>query len=382
MKYRTFGRLDWRPSALGFGAMRLPTIGGDSAQIDEPEATRMIRYAIDRGVNYFDTAYGYHQGNSERVLGRALQDGYRARVKLATKMPAWLVKSADDFDRFLDEQLAKLQTPFIDFYLIHGLRAERWQTVRDLGVREWAERKIAEGKFGGLGFSFHDSFEVFSQILNEYDGWAMCQIQYNYMDTEHQAGVRGLHLAAERGLAVVVMEPLRGGLLAGPPPPSVQMLWDSAAVRRTPADWALQWLWNQPEVSVALSGMSTMLQVEENLASAERSAAAPLTADELALVGRVRNQYRALTPIPCTDCKYCQPCPHKVAIPRIFDLYNMAQIYNAPDRARRAYEQWVREEERANCCLECGECESKCPQGIPIIEWLEKADRYLTAESA
>jgi hypothetical protein len=379
MKYRTFGRLDWRPSALGFGAMRLPTIGGDSAQIDEPEATRMIRYAIDHGVNYFDTAYGYHQGNSERVLGRALQDGYRARVKLATKMPAWLVKSADDYDRFLDEQLEKLQTPFIDFYLIHGLRAERWQTVRDLGVREWAERKIAEGNFGRLGFSFHDSFEVFSQILNEYDGWAMCQIQYNYMDTEHQAGVRGLHLAAERGLAVVVMEPLRGGLLAGPPPESVQTLWDAAAIRRTPADWALQWVWDQPEVSVALSGMSTLQQVVENLASAERSAAAPLSADELALVGRVRDQYRALTPISCTDCKYCQPCPNKVAIPRIFDLYNMAMIYNAPDRARRAYEHWVREEERANCCLECGECESKCPQGIQIIEWLGKADRYLTA---
>jgi len=381
MKYRTFGRLDWRPSALGFGAMRLPTIGGDSAQVDEPEATRMIRYAIDHGVNYFDTAYGYHQGNSERVLGRALQDGYRARVKLATKMPAWLVKSADDFDRFLDEQLEKLQTPFLDLYLIHGLRAERWQAVRDLGVREWAERKIAEGKFGRLGFSFHDSFEVFSQILNEYDGWAMCQIQYNYMDVEHQAGTRGLRLAAERGLAVVVMEPLRGGLLAGPPPSSVQALWDSAAVRRTPADWALQWLWNQPEVSVALSGMSTMQQVEENLASAERSDAAPLSADELALMGRVRDEYRALTPIPCTDCKYCQPCPNKVAIPRIFELYNMAMIYNAPDRARRAYEHWVREEERANCCLECGECESKCPQGIQIIEWLEKADRYLTAVS-
>ncbi len=382
MKYRTFGRLAWRPSALGFGAMRLPTLGGDSAQIDEPEATRMIRYAIDHGVNYFDTAYGYHQGNSERVLGRALQDGYRARVKLATKMPAWLVKSADDFDRFLDEQLAKLQTPFIDFYLIHGLRAERWQTVRDLGVRAWAERKIAEGKIGGLGFSFHDSFEVFSQILNEYDGWAMCQIQYNYMDVEHQAGVRGLQLAAERGLAVVVMEPLRGGLLAGPPPASVQALWDAAAIRRTPADWALQWVWDQPEVSVALSGMSTMQQVVENLASAERSAAAPLSADELALVGRVRDQYRMLTPIPCTDCKYCQPCPHKVAIPRIFDLYNMAMIYNAPDRARRAYQQWVREDERANCCLECGECESKCPQGIQIIEWLGKVDRYLTMETA
>jgi len=382
MQYRTFGRLDWQPSALGFGAMRLPTIGGDSAQIDEPEATRIIRYAIDHGVNYVDSAYPYHGGNSEIFLGRALKDGYRERIKLATKMPCWLVNSADDFDRYLDEQLARLQTASIDFYLLHGLRADRWQTVRDLGVREWAERKIAEGKFRHLGFSFHDSFEVFSQILDGYDGWAMCQIQYNYMDEQHQAGVRGLHLAAKKGLAVVVMEPLRGGLLAGPPPENVQALWASASIQRTPADWALQWLWDQPEVSVALSGMSTMQQVQENLVSAERSGLAPLTESELALIGQVRDQYSALTPIPCTDCKYCQPCPNKVAIPRIFDLYNTAMIYNAPDRARRAYEQWVREEERANCCLECGECESKCPQGIEIIEWLGKADRYLVSEKS
>ena len=214
------------------------------AQIDEPEATRIIRHAIDHGVNYVDSAYPYHGGNSEKFLGRALQDGYRERIKLATKMPAWLVKESADFDRYLDEQLARLQTASIDFYLLHGLRAERWQTVRDLGVREWAERKMAEGRIGRLGFSFHDSFEVFSQILDEYDGWAMCQIQYNYMDEQHQAGVRGLRLAAEKGLAVVVMEPLRGGLLAGPPPESVQALWASAPVQRTPADWALQWLWN------------------------------------------------------------------------------------------------------------------------------------------
>ncbi len=380
MEYRTFGRLNWRPSALGFGAMRLPTIGGDAAKIDEPQALAMIRYAVDHGVNYVDTAYPYHQGNSESFLGRALKDGYRERVKLATKMPCWLVKESGDFDRYLDEQLARLQTDAIDFYLLHGLRAERWQVVRDLGVREWAVRKIAEGKIRHLGFSFHDSFEVFNQILDEYDGWTMCQIQYNYMDVEHQAGTRGLQLAAERGLAVVVMEPLRGGLLAGPPPESIQALWDAAAVKRTPAEWALKWLWNQPEVSVCLSGMSTMQQVQENLASAERSAAGPLSAGELALIGRVRERYQALTPIPCTDCKYCQPCPHDVAIPRIFDLYNMAIMYNAPDRARRSYEHWLREEERADCCLECGECETKCPQGIQIIEWLDKAGKYLSVK--
>lgn len=378
MKYRSFGRLEWQASALGFGAMRLPTIGGDAAQINEPEATRMIRYAIDHGVNYLDTAYPYHQGNSERFLGRALRDGYRERVKLATKMPSWLIKSADDFDRYLDEQLERLQTSAVDFYLLHGLRAERWQVLRDLGVRGWAERKIAEGKIRHLGFSFHDSFAVFSQILNEYDGWTMCQIQYNYMDEQHQAGVRGLRLAAERGLAVVIMEPLRGGLLAGPCPESVQAVWDAAPIKRTPAEWALQWLWNQPEISVVLSGMSALQQVEENLASAQRSAVGGLSAAELAVIGQARAQYRALTPIPCTDCKYCQPCPNNVAIPRIFEIYNTAIMYNAVERARRTYALWVREEERADRCLECGECESKCPQGIQIIEWLKKADAYLS----
>ncbi len=378
MQYRTFGRLGWQISALGFGAMRLPTFGGDPAQIDEPEATRMIRYAIDHGVNYLDTAYPYHQGNSERFLGRALQGGYRERIRLATKMPTWMVKSADDFDRYLDEQLERLQTPYVDLYLLHGLRAERWQAVRDLGVREWAERKIAEGKFKRLGFSFHDSFEVFCQILNEYDGWAMCQIQYNYMDEQHQAGVRGLRLAAERGLAVVVMEPLRGGLLAGPPPASVQTIWDSAAVRRTPAEWALRWLWNQPEVTVVLSGMSTFQQVVENIASAEQAVVGALSADELTLIGRVRDQYRALTPIPCSDCRYCQPCPNNVAIPRVFEFYNIAIVYNALERARQGYARWLRDEERADRCLECGECESKCPQGIRIIEWLQQADRLLS----
>jgi predicted aldo/keto reductase-like oxidoreductase len=208
----------------------------------------------------------------------------------------------------------------------------------------------------------------------------MCQIQYNYMDENEQAGRKGLKYAADRGLAVVIMEPLRGGLLAGDVPPSVQALWETARHRRTPADWALQWLWGQPEVSVALSGMSTMTQVEENLASADRSDLGPLTPEELELVARVREQYLALCPIPCTDCKYCQPCPNGVAISRIFEIYNEAFMYNRVDRARTAYEHWMKEEERANCCLQCGECEPKCPQGIQIMEWLETADQFLTVK--
>jgi uncharacterized protein len=389
MQYRTFGRLEWRPSALGFGCMRLPTLDGDPARIDEPEATRMLRTAIDHGVNYVDTAYPYHRGTSEAFVGRALRDGYRQKVRLATKLPSWLIQAPGDFDRYLDDQLRRLETEAIDFYLLHGLGRERWHNLRDLGVLDWAERAMAAGRFHHLGFSFHDDFPAFQQIMEAYDGWTFCQIQYNYMDVDTQAGMKGLHYAAERGLAVVVMEPLRGGMLAQNIPPSVEAIWDSdlppvaagkteARSRRTPADWALQWVWNQPEVSLALSGMTTLQQVEENIASAARSGCDTLAPDELALIDRVKDAYRELCPIPCTDCRYCQPCPNGVAISRIFALYNEARMFNAVERSRMVYEQWMREDERADCCLQCGECEAACPQGIGIIEWLEKADALLS----
>ena len=387
MRYRTFGRLDWRPSALGFGAMRLPIVGDDPAQIDEPVATQLLHYAINHGVNYVDTAYPYHGGTSEVFLGRALQGGYRERIRLATKLPCWLVKEPADFDRYLDEQLARLQTPRVDFYLLHGLNAGRWQAMRDLGVLAWAERAMADGRIGYLGFSFHDKFEVFREIVDAYDGWTFCQIQYNFMDEHRQAGVQGLKYAAAKGLAVVVMEPLRGGLLAGNVgqrpggglPPSVQALWDSAPRRRSPAEWALQWLWNQPEVSVVLSGMSTLAQVQENIASADRSGPGTLTPEELELIARVRDEYYRLCPIPCTGCNYCQPCPNGVNIPGIFNIYNEAIMFNAAEYGRRTYTLWISAEARADRCLQCGECETKCPQEIAIIEWLEKIDRFMTA---
>lgn len=389
MQYRTFGKLDWRPSALGFGAMRLPVVNNDPGQIDEPEATRMIRAAIDGGVNYVDTAYPYHRGTSESFLGRALKDGYRERVRLATKMPCWLVKEPADFDRYLDEQLARLDTPKIDFYLLHALDANRWHEMRDLRVLDWAERAIADGRIGYLGFSFHDKFEAFQEIVDAYDGWAFCQIQYNYLDEDYQAGRRGLKYAAGKGLGVIVMEPLRGGLLAGNAgqrqgrgvPAPIQALWDKAPIRRSPAEWALQWLWHQPEVSVVLSGMSTLAQVQENLAYAARSGPGLLSAEELALVAQARDQYRRLAPIPCTDCRYCLPCPNGVNIPDVFDVYNQAMMFDAPEHARFVYAHWVPEAERGDKCLACGECETKCPQHIAIVEWLERADRYLAAKA-
>jgi predicted aldo/keto reductase-like oxidoreductase len=375
MQYRNFGKLDWKVSALGFGAMRLPTKGEDHSNIDEPEATKMVHYAIDHGVNYLDTAYPYHRGkeeksgNSERFLGRALKGGYRGKVKLATKMPCWLVEAAEDFDKFLNEQLGKLQTDHVDFYLLHGLNQDRWHQMRDLGALPWAEGALADGRIGHIGFSFHDKYEVFQEIIDAYDGWTFCQIQHNYMDIENQAGTKGLQYAASKGLAVVIMEPILGGRLVDPPQP-VQDVWDTAPKKRTPAAWALQWLWNQPEVSVVLSGMSTMQQVEENVASADVSGVGTLTEEELALMAQVRAKYQEISPIPCTKCGYCLPCPNGVNIPRIFETFNSGVMYDKIEDARRGYNQWLPEEERANLCVQCRECEVSCPQGIPISEWM------------
>ncbi len=239
MQYRRFGKLDWQPSALGFGAMRLPLIDRNPANVNEPEAIRMIRHGIDQGVNYLDTAYPYHFGHSEPVVGQALKGGYRERVRLATKMPVWLVKSTEDFDRYFDEQLARLQTSYVNFYLLHGLGAERWRALQPLKVFEWAEKQLERGRVRYLGFSFHDSYELFQEIVDAYDRWTFCQIQYNYMDEQEQAGTRGLRYAAGKGLAVIVMEPLRGGMLATTPPAPIQQLWDSAPRPRTPAYWGL-----------------------------------------------------------------------------------------------------------------------------------------------
>lgn len=367
MNYRQFGRLDWQASALGFGCMRLPTLDGDSAKIDEPEATRMVRFAIDQGVNYLDTAYPYHGGNSERFLGRALQDGYRQKIHLATKMPTWAVTETADFDRYLNEQLEKLQTDHIDFYLLHGLNKHRWAAMKSLGVTVWAEQAIRSGRIRYLGFSFHDEQPVFMQIVDDYD-WTFCQIQYNYMDIEEQAGMKGLQYAASKGLAVVVMEPLLGGRLASSPD-DVQRQWDSASVKRTPVEWALQWLWNQPEVSVVLSGMSTMPQVVENIECASRSGVGSLTSEELDVIDRVRAVYKGLCPIPCTKCGYCLPCPNGVNIPRNFEVFNKAIMINNLGQGRFRYN-GMPADERAEHCEQCHECEEKCPQQIVISQWM------------
>ncbi len=380
MKYRNFGRLDWQPSALGFGCMRLPTTDNQplGANINEELVVRMIRTAIDKGVNYIDTAYPYHQGNSEIVVGKALQEGYRERVKLADKLPVWLVNEQADFDRLLDEQLNKLSTDHIDFYLLHALTRKRWMDIvlkHDLIKK--AEEAVKDGRIRYLGFSFHDSYDVFEEIIKAYD-WSFCQIQYNYMDISNQAGIKGLKLAAGRGIGVIVMEPLLGGHLANPPA-SVRVAMDQVSDRYTPADLALKWIWNQPEVSLVLSGMSSMEQVDENLRSAEGSAVNSFTTTEKKAIASLRKNYRAGIAVPCTNCKYCMPCPHGVEIPANFEFFNHAYLYNDLAAAKFRYSIYLTHSQRSDKCIACKECEDKCPQKIEISTWMPKVSEMLSA---
>jgi predicted aldo/keto reductase-like oxidoreductase len=374
MQYRPFGKNGFEISALGFGAMRLPTREG---KVDMAESTRMLRTAIDRGVNYVDTAWPYHGGESEVFVGRALKDGYREKVKVATKLPCWLVKTASDFDVYLDAQLKRLDMHCIDFYLLHSLGRDSWPKMRDLGAVAWAEKAMKDGRIKRFGFSYHDDYEQLVKIIDAYD-WHMCQIQYNYMDVDNGAGRRGVEYAASKGVPVVVMEPLLGGRLVNPPKP-IQELWDSAQKKRSAAGWALDWLWSQEAVSTVLSGMSTMAQVMENLDLADASRAGSLSAEELALVDKARVRYDSLSVIPCTKCGYCMPCPQHVDIPGNIFAYNDGFVYDKPEAARGLYGWWKYSYEvqhisehdvRALGCTQCEECLEKCPQKIPISTWM------------
>jgi predicted aldo/keto reductase-like oxidoreductase len=391
MKYRKMGSLGWEVSALGFGAMRLPMT--PQMSVDEEEAIKMIRYAIDNGVNYVDTAYPYHNGESEVVVGKALKEGYREKVHLTTKSPLWMIKKADDFDTYLNEQIERLQTT-PDIYLFHGLNKGRLDKIKNLKLIEKAEAAKEKGLIKYIGFSFHDNFETFKEIIDYYN-WDCCQIQYNYLDIEYQAGTKGVQYAASKGIALIIMEPIRGGKLAIPEralsrKPEIKEILDKSSAKRSMPDWALQFVWNHPEVSVVLSGMSAMQQVVENVESANNSGINILTEEELSTISELREAYGKYIIVPCTSCGYCLPCPNGVNIPQILRLVNDLYYYGGRGRPRIAffYNRMAKTEEdyekrkatgeevegAATLCIQCGECLDKCPQQIEIPDFMEKAN--------
>ncbi len=384
METRAFGNTGMQVSPLGFGVMRLPMKGGGKTvnsntidQVDVETSIKMIHDAIEGGVNYFDTAYNYIGGYSERILGQALQGGLREKVRIATKSPAWLYKAPEDFDRFLDEQLERLQTTYIDNYLLHSMNGGSWKkTVRNNAV-EGMERAKASGKVRNIGFSFHDDLELFEEILNAAD-WDFCQIQLNYYDQDYQAGLKGMRMAAERGLAVVVMEPLRGGLLVNLPK-EAQAAFDGSCYNRSNVEWALDWLWDMPEVSCVLSGMSTPEQLQQNISYADKAKPGMLSAEEQGIIAQAKAALDARAAIPCTGCNYCVDlCPNKIAIPYNFRAYNMGVLYDDMELAKDFYRNEVTSYgRRADSCISCGSCEEICPQHIAISTWLPKVDELL-----
>lgn len=374
MQYRNFTKDNIKVSCLGFGCMRFPILDNDSSKIDEGKAIEMIHYAINNGVNYIDTAYPYHMGNSEILVGKALEGGYREKVHLATKNPVWLAKSYEDFEKYLDEQLQKLNTSYVDFYLLHALSKKRWDNIKELDVLRFLDEAKKSGKIKYAGFSFHDELDVFKEIVDSYD-WDFCQIQLNYVDHDYQAGEEGLRYAKSKGLSVVIMEPIKGGKLAKTPSKEIQEIWDKSKIKRTPAEWALNWVLNHKEISVVLSGMSTLEQVKENIKTVSSATPNSLNNDEIKLIEEVRNIYKNKIKVGCTGCEYCMPCPNGVHIPDIFEIYNNLYVYGTEKESIDYYKKM--EKNNATNCIECGKCEEQCPQNLPIRKYLKEAKKVL-----
>lgn len=371
MQYVPFGKTGHQVSRLGFGMMRLPTMkkADGSDQIDREEATRMLRYGIDQGINYVDTAYGYHNGESEILTGLALKDGYREKVLLTSKLPQWLVNKDDDYDRLLDEQLKKLDVSYLDFYLLHALNGEAFTKLQRLNYKKFIEKAKVDGRIRHIGFSFHDDKAEFLRMIDDYD-WDLAQIQFNYLDDENQATMEGLMYAGEKGIPIVVMEPLRGGALARPPQ-EITDLMASQGSGRTAVDWAFRYVGDFPQVATILSGMSTMDQVKDNLRVFEEVKPNSLTREEHAFIATLKQRYLARVKVGCTACNYCQPCPQGVQIPRIFGIYNEAYMFDQPQALKWRYGGVMKDGGDGSLCVECGQCEAVCPQQLPIIESLK-----------
>ncbi|BDZ69743.1 aldo/keto reductase [Methanobacterium petrolearium] len=380
MLYRDMGSIQEKISILGMGCMRLPTLGSYD-RIDTEKATQLLDYALDQGINYVDTAYPYHGlsnaegGASELFLGEYFTENDRCdEVYLSTKLPTWLLEDEGDMDRYLDEQLKRLKTDQIDFYLLHSVKEKNWFNLDILGIFEFLDSARADGRIKYVGFSSHDEIGFFKEVVDSYQ-WDMCMIQYNYLDENIQAGKEGLQYATDQGMGVAVMEPLKGGVLAEHIPPEVKEIWDSSPIQRKPAEWALRYLWDIPEISTVLSGMTTMEQLRENLLTAEDGLPNSLTSKERKLMEEVKEVYQGRMVVDCSRCGYCMPCPSGINIPQSLSYLNQAAMLEDDTEVKNQYYFMLKDTERAGNCLECGLCEELCSQHISIREKLKQVAR-------
>ena len=375
MKYRHIEKLDLELSAFGLGCMRFPMKKDENGKdiVDEEKSTAIIRACIDSGVNYLDTAYIYSGGLNEKYVGLALRDGYREKVYLATKLPLWDCDSREYMYKTFEEQLERLGTDHIDFYLLHCLTGEKWKKVKELGACEFLDDLKKQGKIKYACFSFHDNFDAFETIIKDYP-WDMCQLQFNYMDIDNQAGLRGVKLAGEMGIPVVIMEGLLGGKLANVPS-DVAEHFKNANPDMSPVHWAFKWLCNFPEIATVLSGVATMEQAEDNLSIFDKCEAGIMSEEELKVVAEAREIYKRRIKVDCTGCEYCLPCPMGVEIPKIFAKWNKAYMYETGDFT---YKKMIEEKKDASQCVDCRACMDKCPQSFDIPEKLKEAHAFLS----
>lgn len=378
MQYRDYGNEGYKVSAFGMGCMRVPHVKDEHGNkiIQREEAIKMIRYAADHGVTYFDSARMYFNGDCDALLGEALAGGYREKVKVVSKIPPRFVNSEEEFNNTLDDMLKKLQTDYLDVLLAHDMNREAWDRFQQMGMYQWMEKAKQAGKIKAIGFSFHDDFETYKEVIDYYP-WDMSQIQMNILDVDNQATIEGMKYAASKGMAIVIMEPLRGGGLANPPEP-IQEIYRSYPDKRSPVEWALRFMYNFPEVSCILSGVSTMEQLQDNIRIFENAQPNSMSEDELKMIDTVRETYKKLIKVPCTGCSYCVPCPKGVNIPSVFELYNDGAMYGGYETIKERYQRRIDSGNSADHCVQCGACEKKCPQHIPIIQRLKEAHAAMT----
>ncbi|WP_296115181.1 aldo/keto reductase [uncultured Anaerococcus sp.] len=372
MKYFDFK--DMKISRLGFGCMRFKTIDGDNSKIDKEASAKIIKEAIGKGLTYIDTAYPYHEKMSEKFVGEFLEENsLRDEIYLATKLPCWLVKEKNDFYKIFSEQLENLRTDYLDFYLLHSLDIKRFREMVDLGVLDFVTELKEKGLVKNIGFSFHDEYEAFEEIIKAYD-WDLCQIQLNYLDINLQAGMKGYNLAKEMGIPVIIMEPVKGGRLANPPQEVLDLMEDK---NLSPAQMALKFPLSLDNVMTVLSGMNDINQVRENLEIASTVNPEDLEKADKDFYAKARAIYKSRGKIACTACEYCLPCTVEINIPKVFSMWNNAYLYDEEEKSRKAFEEYLKEGVNPNACIECKKCEKICPQNLEIIKGLKEANEFL-----